>query len=87
MDLLFYGEKIILPDNVGYSEKTGTSYSAGAVSGIIGEFISIYPDINPEHIVYTLYDTAISVDGKGTCLLYTSKSIILYRPRSVKYQN
>jgi alpha-tubulin suppressor-like RCC1 family protein len=66
VDFLFYGEKIILPDNVGYSEKTGTSYSAGAVSGIIGEFISIYPDINPEHIVYTLYDTAISVDGKGT---------------------
>ncbi|MGD9570042.1 MAG: S8 family serine peptidase [Sedimentibacter sp.] len=66
VDLLFDGEKMILPDNMGYSEKTGTSYSVGAISGIIGEFISIYPEINPEHIVYALYDTAISVDGKGT---------------------
>lgn len=66
VDLLFSGEKIILPDITGYSEKTGTSYSAGAASGIIAEFISIYPEINPEHIVYAIYDTAISVDGKGT---------------------
>lgn len=66
VDLLIEGEKMILPDNMGYSEKTGTSYSAGAVSGIIGEFISNYPELNPEHIVYALYDTAISVDDKGT---------------------
>lgn len=65
VDLLIDGEKMILPDRMGYSEKTGTSYSAGAVSGIIGELISLYPEINPEHIVYALYDTAISVDGKG----------------------
>lgn len=66
VDLLIDGEKMILPDNMGYSEKTGTSYSAGAISGIIAELISIYPEINPEYIVYALYDTAISVDGKGT---------------------
>lgn len=66
VDLLIDGEEMILPDDMGYSEKSGTSYSAGAVSGIIGELISIYPEINPEHIVYALYDTAISVDGKGT---------------------
>lgn len=66
VDLLIDSEKMFLPDKTGYSEKTGTSYSAGAVSGIIGEFISIYPEIAPEHIVYALYDTAISVDGKGT---------------------
>jgi hypothetical protein len=66
VDLLIDGEKMILPDNRGYSEKTGTSYSSGAISGIIGELISIYPEINPEHIVYALFDTAISVEGKGT---------------------
>jgi hypothetical protein len=66
VDLLIDGEKMILPDNMGYSERTGTSYSAGAISGIIGELISIYPEINPEHIVYALFDTAISVEGKGT---------------------
>lgn len=38
--LLVEGEKILLPDKVNYSEKTGTSYSAGALSGILGELIS-----------------------------------------------
>ncbi|MGB4437957.1 MAG: S8 family serine peptidase [Sedimentibacter sp.] len=66
VDLLVAGEKMLLPDDASYSEKTGTSYSAGALSGIVGELISAYPELKPEHIVYALYDTAISVEGKGT---------------------
>lgn len=66
VDLLVEGENLLLPDEWGYSEKTGTSYSAGALSGIIGELICMYPEINPEHIAYALYDTATPVEGKGT---------------------
>lgn len=59
VDIMMNGEKMLLPDeSIGYSEKTGTSFSAGAFSGMLGEFINRYPNIKPEHIVYALYDTA-----------------------------
>lgn len=65
VDLLLEG-KMLLADGASYSEKSGTSFSSGALSGVIAELISRYPEINPQHIVYALYDTAIPVDAKGT---------------------
>lgn len=66
VDLLFQGEKMLLKDtNNKYLEKSGTSYTSGAVSGIIGELISRYPNINKQHVLYALYDTANSTDGPG----------------------
>lgn len=59
VDLLLPGEKVLLPDgSSGFAEKTGTSFSAGALSGILGELVSRYPDLSPEHIAYALFDTA-----------------------------
>ena len=59
VDILMEGEKIMLPnEDSGYSERSGTSFSAGAFSGVLGAFIDSYPEIKPEHIVYALYDTA-----------------------------
>jgi|GEM_PF-1623562 len=68
VDLLIEGEKLLLPDDsvsMGYSEKTGTSYSAGAFSGTIGELISNYPKLSTKHIVYALYDAANSLVEEG----------------------
>jgi len=68
VDLMIQGEKLLLPDiNNSYSEKTGTSYSAGAVSGIIGELISRYPDIKHEYILYAIFDTAIPIKENSGC--------------------
>ena len=68
VDLMYKGEKLLLPDNNNtYSEKSGTSYSSGAVSGIIGEFISRYPGINHEYILYALYDTATTIKESSGC--------------------
>ncbi len=65
VDLLLEG-KMLLADGASYSEKSGTSFSAGALSGIVAELISRFPEINSQHIIYALFDTAIPLNAKGT---------------------
>ncbi|MEL7646835.1 MAG: S8 family serine peptidase [Sedimentibacter sp.] len=65
VDLVFQGENMLLPSNSTLALKTGTSFSAGALSGIIAELISEFPQIEHEHILYALYDTAASLEEKG----------------------
>jgi len=66
VDIMMNGEKMLLPDELsGYTEKTGTSFSAGAFSGMLGELINRYPNIYPEHIVYALYDTATPLKNEA----------------------
>ncbi len=66
VDLVILGEKIMLPSGSSdYKEKTGTSFSAAAVSGILGELINRYPDIDHDYILYSLLDTATDIDEKG----------------------
>ena len=66
VDLVICGEKIMLPSgSLGYSEKTGTSFSSAAVSGILGELINRYPDIDNDYILNSILDTATYIDEKG----------------------
>ncbi|MBP1924456.1 hypothetical protein J2Z76_000309 [Sedimentibacter acidaminivorans] len=82
VDLLMEGEKILLLDSEdGFVEKTGTSFSSGKLSGIIGELIYRYPKLNSEDIVYALYDTALSIEndkgsGHGVVDLYNVKKYL-----------
>lgn len=82
VDLLMEGEKILLPDNKdGFVEKTGTSFSSGKLSGVIGELIYRYPKLNSEDIVRALYDTALSIEnyqgcGHGVVDLYNVKKYL-----------
>ncbi len=65
VDLLLEGQ-MLLPEGITYLNKSGTSFSAGALSGIIAELIYQYPEINPQHIAYALFDTATPIEAKGT---------------------
>lgn len=65
VDLVMVGEKIMLPSGKGNIEKTGTSFSAAAFSGILGELINRYPDIDSNYILNSLLDTATYTDEKG----------------------
>ena len=66
VDLVIQGEKIMLPSgSSSYIEKTGTSFSAAAVSGILGELINRYQDVNRSYILNSLLDTASFVNEKG----------------------
>lgn len=68
VDLLMLGDKILLPDNdEGFFEKTGTSFSSGELSGVIGELIYRYPKLKNDDIVYALYDTAIYIEKDKGC--------------------
>ena len=68
VDLLTLGEKILLPDNdEGFIEKTGTSFSSGELSGVIGELIYRYPKLSHDDIVYSLYDTALHIEKNKGC--------------------
>lgn len=68
VDLLMKGEKILLPDNEnGFVEKTGTSFSSGELSGVIGELIYRYPKINKNDIISALYDTALHIAKQKGC--------------------
>lgn len=68
VDFVLPGEKMLLPaEDSSYSEKTGTSYSAGAMSGIIGELINRYESIDPQYIIYALYDTSVGLKNDPGC--------------------
>lgn len=68
VDLLMKGEKVLLPDNEdGFVEKTGTSFSSGELSGVIGELIYRYPKLKNDDIIYALYDTALHIEKQKGC--------------------
>ena len=66
VDLVIQGGDIMLPSGASaYTEKTGTSFSAAAVSGILGELKSRYPDIDSSYILNAVLDTAAYINEKG----------------------
>lgn len=68
VDFVLPGEKMLLPAEASsYLKRTGTSYSAGAMSGIIGELINRYSSIEPQYIIYALYDTSVGLKNDLGC--------------------